>query len=333
MAHKITFINNKNSFAENISEGNTAWHGLGTKIEGKMNVNQALKEGGQDFRVVKQPVIIFGKTTDFYATARIDTGDTFGIVKEQYSIIQNDFAFDFFNEVVESGEAIIESVGCLGQYGEKTFMLAKLPEQYLLGGVDLHKSYVLLTNDHSGNGNCLILPTDVRVVCNNTLQMALGLSKKDGVMVAKIRHSGDVKAKVKMAVDTLKLARKASEMSQKFNEKLITIPLKGVELTSMIYQLLDIKVESKKDMEEINSAVKLNQAEILSALCKNGTGSEWFPNTAYNYLNAVTEYVDHKKSVRGGDTLSSLFYRGNGFETKQKAERQLLQLVDSYVSN
>lgn len=333
MAHNITFINNKNSFAENISEGNTAWHGLGTKINGKMDIDQALKEGGQRFRVVKQPVIIFGKTTDFYATARIDTGNTFGIVKEQYSVIQNDFAFDFFNEVVESGEAIIESVGCLGQYGEKTFILAKLPEKYLLGGVDEHKSYVLLTNDHSGNGNCLILPTDVRVVCNNTLQWALGASKKDGVMVAKIRHSGDVKMKVKMAVDTLNLARKSHELMQKFNEKLITIPLIGNERKSYIYDLLDVKVESKKDMEEINSAMKLNQAEIIESLCKHGTGAEYFPDTAYNYLNAVTEWVDHKKSVRGGDNLSSLFYRGNGFELKQKAERQLHQLVDSYVSN
>jgi hypothetical protein len=48
---------------------------------------------------------------------------------------------------------------------------------------------------------------------------------------------------------------------------------------------------------------------------------DMFPNTGYNFLNAVTEYVDHKKQVRGGDTLSSIFVGGNGFSQKLKAQR------------
>lgn len=327
MAHLITRINGKDSFAENIGDGKTAWHGLGQKLTKRMNVEEALVAGGQDFQVAKVPVIVLGKTTDFYATVRMDTKDTFGIVKEQYKVIQNTFAFDFFNEVVEQGEAIIESVGTLGKYGEKTFMLAQLPDKYYLDGTDEHRSYVLLTNDHSGNGNCLILPTDVRVVCWNTMQMALHSAKKDGVIVAKIRHTGDVDQKVRMATDTLNLIRKANDLAQVFNKKLITAKVSTELARQMLNSLLDIRVENKKQEDEINSAVKINQRDSLLNLFTNGTGQDMFPNTGYSYLNAVTEWVDHKKSVRGNDVLSSIFYRGNGFELKQKAINQLQALI------
>jgi len=327
MSANITNINGKYSFAENQAEGQTAWHNLGTGVQGLMDIKTALEKGGQDFRVAKQPVIVCGKQTDFYATVRMDTQDTMGMVKESYKVIQNDSAFDFFNPVIKNGEAIIESVGTLGKYGEKTFMLAKLPESYLLGGVDEHRTYILLTNDHSGNGTCLALPTDVRVVCWNTLNLAIGSAKKEKIAMVKIRHSGDVKAKLAEAHKVMMVTAQTAKMNEKLNQMFINTKVTQELARKLIDGLLDIKVEFAKDADQINSMVKLNQRDMLIKLFNDGTGSEMFPNTAYNFVNAVTEWVDHKKSVRGGDELSSLFVGGNGFRIKTKAQDLLLNYV------
>lgn len=323
----ITMINGKASFAENQSEGNTAWHRLGTGVQGLMDIKTALELGGQDFRVAKVPVIVCGKETDFYATVRMDTQDTLGMVKESYKVIQNDSAFDFFNPVIKDGEAIVESVGTLGKYGEKTFMLAKLPESYLLGGVDEHRTYILLTNDHSGNGTCLALPTDVRVVCWNTLNMAIGSAKREKIAMVKIRHSGDIKSKLAEAHKVMMVTAQTAKLNHKLNEMFVNTKVSQELARQLIDNLLDIKVEFGKNADQINSMVKLNQRDTLIKLFNDGTGSEMFPNTAYNFVNAVTEWIDHKKNVRGGDELSSLFVGGNGFRMKTKAQELLVPIV------
>lgn len=306
----------------------TAWHrfGVDTKDLKLMDIKSALKVGGLDFRVAKQPIIVLGQETDFYATVRMDTKKTMGIVKEGYQIIQNDSAFDFFNPVIKDGEAIIESVGTLGKNSEKTFLMARLPEEYKLGGVDLHRTYILLTNDHSGNGTCMALPTDVRMTCWNMFQGIISEAKKQQVPVAKIRHSGDVQAKLAEAHTVMLITREAMKNNQRIGEVLISKVVRAELASKMFDNLLNIKVEFGKVAEDINSRIKLNQKAELMKLFTDGTGMDMFPNTAYNFLNAVTEYVDHKKSVRGGNELSSLFIGGNGFKMKLNAQ-QLLEAV------
>jgi len=325
----ITNINGKDSFAEATINGQTAWHKKGVRVKKLMTIEEALELGGMNFRVAKMPVIVAGKETDWYATVRTDTMDTLGIVKDQYKVIQNDSAFDFFNPVIKSGEAIIETVGTLGKYGEKTFMLARLPEEYYLGSSDKHLTYILLTNDHSGNGNEIALPTDVRTVCWNTMNLAMSIGKKTKVAMAKIRHSGDVKMKIKEAYEILGLVRQTAKTNQEFYNKLISTPLTRELAGKMLDQLLNIKTEFGKSVDEVNSAVKINQRDLLMRLFESGIGADMFPNTAYNYLNAVTEWIDHKKNVKGGDVLGSLYVGGNGFRVKAEANAQLLQLVNN----
>lgn len=306
----------------------TAFHRLGQNVEDLelMNIKTALSTGGLDFRVAKQPVIILGKETDFYATVRMDTKETMGIVKEGYKIIQNDSAFDFFNPVIKDGEAIIETVGTLGKYDEKTFILARLPETYKLGDVDEHRTYILLTNDHSGNGTCLALPTDVRVACWNMMQGLMKDAKRNEVPMVKIRHSGDIKAKLADAHKVMLVTKEAMSINKKLNFELINKHV-SIELASKMYDtLLNIKTEFGKNAEEVNSRIILNQKAELVKLFTDGTGMDMFPYTAYNFLNSITEYYDHKKPVRGGNELGSLFVGGNGFSQKLKAQN-LLQTV------
>lgn len=324
----ITNINGKDSFAEATIDGNTAWHQKGVKVKKLMTVEEALELGGLNFRVAKMPVMVAGKETDWYATVRTDTMDTLGMVKDQYKVIQNDSAFDFFNPIIESQEAIIETVGTLGKYGEKTFVMARLPEEYKLGNVDTHRTYLLLTNDHSGNGNAIALPTDIRVVCWNTMNYAMYVGKKTKVLMAKIRHTGDIKEKIREAHTLLGMVRQTAKFNETFNTKLISTPLTKELAGKMMDQLLNIKTEFGKTVEEVNSTVKVNQRDLLMRLFEGGIGADMFPNTAFNYLNAVTEWIDHRKSVKGGDVLGSIFIGGNGFRVKAEANKQILQLVN-----
>lgn len=324
----ITNINGKDSFAEATIDGNTAWHQKGVKVKKLMTVEEALELGGLNFRVAKMPVMVAGKETDWYATVRTDTMDTLGMVKDQYKVIQNDSAFDFFNPIVASQEAIIETVGSLGKYGEKTFVMARLPEEYKLGNVDTHRTYLLLTNDHSGNGNAIALPTDIRVVCWNTMNYAMYVGKKTKVLMAKIRHTGDIKEKIREAHTLLGMVRQTAKFNETFNTKLISTPLTKELAGKMMDQLLNIKTEFGKTVEEVNSTVKVNQRDLLMRLFEGGIGADMFPNTAFNYLNAVTEWIDHRKSVKGGDVLGSIFIGGNGFRVKAEANKQILQYMN-----
>jgi phage/plasmid-like protein (TIGR03299 family) len=319
--------NNENA---RITDSNgTAYHRYGSPVGELLSIKDALTQGGLDFRVAKQPVVVLGKETDFYATVRMDTQDTMGMVKEGYKVIQNDSAFDFFNPVIKQGEAIIETVGTLGKYAEKTFILARLPEEYKLGDVDTHRTYILLTNDHSGNGTCLAMPSDVRLACWNMFSGMMRDAKKNAVPMVKIRHSGDIKSKLAEAHKVMLVTREAMEVNQRLNERLITLQMRAELASKMFDTLLNIKTEFGKNADEINSRIKLNQKAELVKLFTDGTGMDIFPNAAYNYLNAVTEYVDHKKSVRGGNELGSLFVGGNGFKMKVNAENQLHQYYSS----
>lgn len=320
-----------NKGTSRITDSNgTAYHRLGKNVSDLrlMSIEEAMIAGGLDFQVAKVPVHVLGQQTDWFATVNMETKNTLGMVKESYRVIQNSDAFSFFNPAIESGEAIIETVGTLGKNKEKTFILAKLPEEYKLGDVDTHRTYILITNDHSGNGNLIALPTDVRLACWNMYQSLMKSEKKMKTPMVKIRHSGDIKTKMQEAHKVLLVTREAMKMNQLFNEKLIRTPMTRELAGKMLDSLLNIKTEFGKSVEEVNSMVKVNQRDLLMRLFEGGIGADMFPNTAFNYLNAVTEWIDHKKSVKGGDLLSSVYVGGNGFRVKEQAVKQLADLVN-----
>lgn len=206
MAHMIEEINGVASFAENGAK-ERAWHELGVVFDGEMTVETALAASHADFTVAKTPVYYqtknggFAANPEFYHIIREDNGAPLGLVKKSYGVVQNADAFQFVNNLCAGGNAaepFIESAGVLG-HGERVFITAKFPERFKCGEVlgDDAEVYAVITTSHDGSGAVTVMLTPVRVVCNNTLQYALGCNYSKFAF----RHTVNVKLRMKENIE------------------------------------------------------------------------------------------------------------------------------------
>lgn len=208
MAHNI-YINENGvaAFAENGAK-DRAWHELGEVFDGEMTVETALAASHADFTVTKTPVYYHNTSKgtmsinpDFFHIIREDNGQPLGLVKKAYGIVQNSDAFEFVNDLCAGGntdEPFIECAGVLGQ-GERVFITAKFPERFKCGETlgDDAEVYAVITTSHDGSGAVTVMLTPVRVVCNNTLQYALG----HNFSKFSFRHTTNVKMRMKANVE------------------------------------------------------------------------------------------------------------------------------------
>lgn len=200
MAHMIEEYNGKYSFVEN-GKKERAWHGLGQVFDRPLTVVEALENSRADYEVALQPLVaITPEINDMIAkgeminpdmlldlfvenrkaTMRMDKNKVLGVVSDSYGVVQNADAFKFIDTLVtgqldsRKDTPVIETAGVLGN-GERVFVTAKFPEQVRLdnSGNDMVDMYMTFTTSHDGNGAVRCLVTPVRVVCNNTLNMAM----------------------------------------------------------------------------------------------------------------------------------------------------------------
>jgi phage/plasmid-like protein (TIGR03299 family) len=171
--------------------GEAPWHRLGTRLEHPATAEEAIESAGLDFTVKLKPVktVVNRKQMvipNTFATVRQDTGAILGVVGSRYQPIQNKNAFAFFDPLVSSDEAIYHTAGVLGK-GERIWILAKLPNYIRVGKNDIVNKYLLLTNSHDGSSLVRAKLTPIRVVCSNTLSVALTGSEQE----VRIRHTAN----------------------------------------------------------------------------------------------------------------------------------------------
>lgn len=192
-----------------------AWHGLGQVVQEALTAEEAIIQAGLDWEVVKLP-IYFGdnvKISNKYVIVRSDNNVPLGIVGKEYTPVQNREAFSFFDALVSKKEAIYHSAGALGK-GERVWILAKLPTDIIVGRDDLINNYVLVTNTHDSSGMLMALMTPVRVVCNNTLTVAI--SKATNKVL--IRHTRNIHENLRQAHELLGLSNRFRvEIQNAFN--------------------------------------------------------------------------------------------------------------------
>ncbi|MCL2641729.1 MAG: DUF932 domain-containing protein, partial [Phycisphaerales bacterium] len=167
--------------------GTPAWHRLGRTIEQAATSADAINLAGLNWHVAQWPINATDPTSwlttsapDHVANVRTDTRSILGIVSKDYRVFQNADAFDFMDSLVGDKLAMFETAGSL-KGGRKVWMLARIPKEYRAGPDDLIKPYVLLVNSHDGTSSLRMLPTTVRVVCQNTLNLALREAGTEGI--------------------------------------------------------------------------------------------------------------------------------------------------------
>lgn len=262
------------------------WHGLGTRVENAVNSKEALKLAGLDWEVIKEPVYNSGgqKIKNYHANTRATDGSILGIVSNRYSIIQNHEAFDFTDSLVGE-ELYYETAGSLRD-GKQIWLLGKLPERTIVG--DKLEPYICFINSHDGTAGVKCCMTPIRVVCNNTLNLALNGAKR----VWSTTHTGNVQAKLQQAKVTLGFADLYLQKLDEASDELANQSFSEGEMRDVLNDLFptdDISDKQKQHIEDIKD--KIIVCTLSPDLLK-------FANTKWAFVNGVADFIGHKEPLR-----------------------------------
>ena len=265
------------------------WHGLGTKVEEAPSSKDALRLAGLDWRVVQEPVYTRGRTKipGYMANIRDSDRKVLGVVSERYRIIQNEEAFSFTDALLGRGVRY-ETAGSL-QEGRKVWLLARLPREYIMSGEHI-SPYLVFSNTHDGSGAVKVALTPVRVVCNNTLNLALDTAKRSWSMI----HTGNIRDKIKEAEDTLFRAEKYMERLGKEFEDLRGREVTDGQIREYIEQLLPIE----EDATPIQSRNIIRLRKDMERRYFDAPDLQDVGGNAYRFINAVSDFATHARPLR-----------------------------------
>lgn len=284
----------------------TPWHGLGTKVAEAPCSKDALRLSGLDWNVIQEP--IYTETEEliegYKANVRDSDRSVLGVVTDRYKVIQNDEAFAFTDELLGEGVRY-ETAGSL-QGGKKVWLLARMPQEYIISGERI-SPYLLFSNTHDGSGAIKVALTPIRVVCNNTLNLALDTAKRSWSMI----HTGDIKGKMQEARDTLFMAEKYMDSLGKEFDNLRMKKMSDKEVMEYIELLLPIEdnatLQQRRNIKKLREDMKKRyfDAPDLQDVGKN----------AYRFINAVSDFATHaeplRKTVNYKENLFSRTIDGN----------------------
>lgn len=277
------------------------WHGLGTCIEEAPDSAHALELAGLNWNVVQKDVITADglSVPGFKANVRDTDSQVLGIVTDRYKVVQNKDAFAFTDALL--GEGITyETAGSL-QNGRRTWILAKLPQRYIISGDEI-TPYLIFMNSHDGTGAIKAAMTPIRVVCQNTLNLALDTAKRSW----STNHVGDIRGKMEDAVSTLLYAENyMAELGKGINE-LQQKKLSDGQVDEFIEVLLPLPPKptamQRKNVIQMRDDMKARyyDAPDLKHIGKNG----------YRFVNAVSDFATHARPLRERSNYrESLFAR------------------------
>ena len=271
----------------------TPWHGLGTKVLEAPASKEALILAGLNWRVLQEPIYTGTEEliNGYKANVRDSDRKVLGVVTDRYKVIQNDEAFAFTDGLLGEGVKY-ETAGSL-QGGRKVWLLAHMPHEYIISGERI-SPYLLFSNTHDGSGAIKVALTPIRVVCQNTLNLALSRAKRCWSMI----HTGDIKEKIQEAKDTLFLAEKYMDELGKEFEALRMKKLTDKRVMEYIEVLLPIEdgstPQQEKNMKRLREDMKIR---YFDAPDLQGVGKNVGKN-AYRFVNAVSDFATHAEPLR-----------------------------------
>jgi phage/plasmid-like protein (TIGR03299 family) len=326
MAHELETVNGQTAFA---SLREPAWHGLGTVFSEEVTTAEMLKLAHLDnWNVRLEDVTIpegFASDKSFSFVTRTnpfnpEQNDVLGVVGERYVPLQNEDLFDFGDLMLDGGGRW-ETAGSI-KGGRQVFGSLALERETVLdpnGVSDKVNTYLLINTSHDGSVAIQASITPVRVVCANTLNLALKGKAKQSF---KIRHTSTASGKVAQAREALGLANKYMDEFDKLAQDMISKEItkaKFDEIVALAYPAPE--KDAKGSFKKYNDKMDLIQSIYV------GEYNNTISGTAWGAFNALTERLDWYRSGRGGDN-ESILAAASGFDPVTTAEKnRLLQLV------
>lgn len=292
--------------------GQTPWHSFGEAAKEAPTATDAIRKAGLNWTVEKVPVF-YGEgkwqAPGIVATMRTDTNEYLGTVTPKYKIFQNSDSFGMIDALLDMG-AKIETAGSLDG-GRKVWVLAKLEPWSLLG--DKIDNYLFLANYHDGKGSLTAGSTNVRIVCQNTFDLAIKTASRKWA----IRHMGaDLSARLAEATEALELNNVYRDALRFNAETLATKKLSGSEFDTFLENLLPLDTEASDCVK--NRALEAREGIKLLA---NADDLGNFRKTGWGAFQAVSDYAFHSTPARKTDTYAQnqMKYAIDGHPLVQKA--------------
>lgn len=265
------------------------WHGLGVIVQEAPTSEDALHLAGLDWNVVQEPIYTpFREKIDgFKANVRDTDRKVLGVVSDRYKVVQNVEAFSFTDELLGAGVRY-ETAGSLAE-GKRIWLLARLPREYIIAGERI-SPYLVFSNTHDGSGSVKVAVTPVRVVCNNTLNLALNTAQRSFSMI----HTGNIADKIQEAKDTLFMAENYMDHLGAEFEQLRRQKITDAQIKEYIELLLPMDKNPSKTQEK--NIIRLRndmQSRYYDAPDLKEVG-----NNAYRFINAVSDFATHSNPLR-----------------------------------
>ena len=317
--------------------GEVPWHGQGNRVPPHVTSGEMIHAAGLDWEVVARPARgakstenSHGKETfSRYEVVRLPRPNRreqdviLGLVSGRYQPLQNSEAFKFFDPIVDRKTAMYETAGALGE-GERVWVMAKMPGDIEVVRGDNCQKYLLLSNSHTGKGSVIVKFTAVRVVCQNTLTMAM----EDGQTAFRVRHSAKVNQRLDEVAELIAAANHVYKQAAERFRLLAATKLRDKKMLETYLAALFPKSEPQK--QEGTHSPKWDHVtklfETAPDLQLHGVkGTLW---AAYN---AVTRFEDYRtvKSESNANRLNRVWF-GAGADLKMRALTEATLLAASH---
>ena len=267
------------------------WHGLGTMVMEAPTSADALRLAGLDWTVDQTPVYTDAgiEITGYKANRRNSDNAILGIVSDRYKIVQNTEAFEFTDALIgetENGVVKYETAGSLCG-GKRVWLLAKMPTQKILD--DDVEPYMFFSNTHDGSGAIKVGLTPIRIVCNNTLNIALNTAKRQW----STKHIGNMQSKLEEAKLCLQFADKYMKGLNEEADRLANATLYKEQIDEIFNEMFPIDDDTTERKKN-----NINEFKNEYYMCYLRPDIAQFMNTAWGAVNAMSDVVTHSAPKR-----------------------------------
>jgi len=317
MAHELEMINGQAQMAYRESQG-LPWHGLGVPVGDDMSPQQMMEAAGLDWSVEKVNTFINyngeQKETGQQALVRSSDGKILTQVGTGWNPVQNSEAFEFFNDFVSNGDMAMDTAGSLKD-GRLVWALADVRDGFELFGGDAVKGYLLFSNPHVYGKSIDIKFVMERVVCNNTLAVALNEKNQPSVRVnhRSVFDPESVKEIIGLSHNKV----------EKFKEAAEFLGSKNYDKEVLNRFMAKIFGESTREDRDLSRT-----AERAVEVVENQPGDNFRPGTWWNAYNAVTYMADHELG-RSADTRMASAWFGTNAKRKVDALDLALEMANA----
>lgn len=307
--------------------GERPWHGLGNKLATNQSIDAWKQSAGMDWTLEESEVrYISGQngigTINAFPEQKVlyrsDTKIPLAVVSKRYQVVQPGEILEFYRDLTEVGGFELETAGVLRE-GRKFWALAKTGQSMTLKGRDRVDGYLLLATACDGTLATTAQFTSVRVVCNNTLAIALG----DTSGAIKVPHRSQFDASVVKRQLGITVSSWDGFVARM--KALVECPVDPDSMDGLLRRVLTYPAQNSNGTVVNEQALK----SVRSLYEGGGKGAALASSrgTAWGLLNSVTEYVDHHRRARSEDHRRDAAWFGQGAEIKQKAWVEVLKLV------